>query len=72
MPFHLVNATLVFCNAVVGPVRNVLRLVFVDRNVILIFVLRKGCDSFRIRGPWNINFTRMICVVLSVLGISGV
>jgi len=66
-----VNATLMFCSAVVSNVRNVLRLVIVDRNVILRYVLRRRCDSFCIRGPWNVNVTRMFCVVLWVLRISG-
>jgi len=26
----------------------------VDRNVIVRFLLRKRCDSFRIRGPWDV------------------
>jgi hypothetical protein len=35
LPFHLVKTTLMFCKAVVIPVHNVLRFVFVVRSVIL-------------------------------------
>ena len=36
-------------------VRKDVRLVFVNRNVILRYVIKKGCESFRIRGPRNVK-----------------
>ena len=73
LPFHLLHDNSVFCNALVSHVHNGLRLVLVDRKVILRFVLRKRCDSFRIRGPCNVRvsiYKCIFCVVLWVFGVS--
>ena len=62
--FHLVNANLMFIKMLVVRVRNVLRLVFVDWNVILRTVLRKRHECFHIRGRWNVKDTHIFFLVL--------
>ena len=71
LPFVVVNTTIVFLTLLSFSVHKMLRIVLVDRNVILRFVIRKRCDSCHIRGPWNVKVTNIICLVLWVLGTSG-
>jgi hypothetical protein len=62
--FHLVNANLMFIKMLVVRIRNVLRLVFVDWNVILRTVLQTRHESFHIRGTWNVKDTHIFFLVL--------
>ena len=63
-PISYGTCQFVFLKMLVVRVRYVLRLVFVERNVILRTVLRKICDRFHVRVTWNIKLTHIFLLVL--------
>jgi len=60
------KTTLVYCKAVVIVEHNTLRLVFVNRNVILRNVLRTRCERLRIRCVLNVKVTHIFLLDLRV------
>jgi hypothetical protein len=56
-----------FVTVLLDCVRKIIRIVFVDGNVILRSVLR----NLSVRGPWNVRVTYIFFVVLWILSISG-